>query len=373
MFKGRAEAEATRQFLSRHKLDPEQVREFCGVPVSSLALGTYLGNLDEATDARVTAACVQAIELGCNFFDTAINYRAQRGERAVGEGLRRAILSGKAKREEIFVSSKAGFVPHEGHWEKDVPGLFRAQYVERGLATTEDLIAGCHCLAPKYLDDQLERSRRNLGLETIDLYYVHNPETQLEELPERVFYAKLATAFEVLERAVADGRIGSYGLATWSAFREGEGSTTAMQLDKCVQAAEQAARAVGAARHSLSVIQLPLNLAMPEGALVGTQRLGASQMSAIDAARTLGLSVAVSVPLFQARLCHGLPDFILERFPKEMSQAHCALAFATAFPSVDVAMVGMKDPAHVAHNLELLHRPPLNSEELKAVVEAMIG
>jgi predicted aldo/keto reductase-like oxidoreductase len=111
---------------------------------------------------------------------------------------------------------------------------------------------------------------------------------------------------------------------------------------------------------------------MPEAALLKTQRLGHNMLSAIDAAQALDLSVAVSVPLFQARLCHNLPDFIVEKFPSELSQAHCALAFATGFASVDAAMVGMKAPDHVAHNLELLRRQPLTEDQLRGVIESML-
>ena len=373
MFKGKASPDLAHDFLKKHGLHELQMRDFCGVPVSALALGTYLGKMDEATDAAVTAACVQAIELGCNFFDSAINYRGQRGERAVGEAIRRAILSGKATREELFISTKGGFVPTDGKADSNLKQLFENEYVKKGLAIADDLVAGCHCIEPAYIDDQIDKSRRNLGLETIDLYYLHNPETQLEELPGRIFYDKLEKVFAVLERAVAQGRIASYGMATWSGFREPESSTSHLELDRCVKAAESAAKSLGQSQHHFHAIQLPLNLAMPEGALVKTQKIGHTLLSAIDAAQTLGLNVAVSAPLFQARLCHGLPDFILERFPKDLSQAHSALAFATAFASVDAAMVGMKVSDHVTHNLAFLKRKPLEENELRAVVEAMLS
>ncbi|MEW6058296.1 MAG: aldo/keto reductase [Bdellovibrionota bacterium] len=373
MFKGKATQRAAEDYLKRHGVNPAQMREFCGIPVSALALGTYLGGMDEVTDSKVTQACLLALELGCNFFDSAINYRAQRAERSIGEALRRAILSGKAKREEIFVSTKGGFVPFESQPVPDVVGLFEDRYVKTGVANRADLIAGCHCMEPAYIENQIDRSRANLQLETIDLYYLHNPETQLEELPERLFYEKLEKAFIALEKAVQSGRIGAYGMATWSAFREELGAQTAVQLERCVVAAERAAESLGLEKHHFAAIQTPLNLAMPEAALIRTQRLGQDILPAIDAAHVLGLSVAVSVPLFQARLCHGLPDFIVEKFPERFSQAQCALSFATAFASVDVAMVGMKMAEHVRHNLEFLRTEGLSEGELKSVIEAMVA
>lgn len=372
MFKGKANRDAASQFLRSRHVHPGQIREFCGIPVSALGLGTYLGNMDEVTDLKVTLAAVLATDNGCNFIDSAINYRGQRAERSIGEALRRIILSGKAKREELFISTKGGFVPYEGRPAANIGELFHAEYVQKGLARASDLTSGCHCMEPSYLNDQIERSRKNLQVETLDLYYLHNAETQLEELPERVFYEKLQKAFELFENAVKEGRIAAYGMATWSGFREQFGAQTSLQLEKCVLAAERAADAVQAKEHHFRAVQLPLNLAMPEAALLKTQKFGSAQLPAIEAAKALGLSVAASVPLFQARLCHNLPDFILEKFPQDLSQAHCALAFATAFKGVDAAMVGMKAADHIAHNLEFLRHAPLQEGELKNLVQAMV-
>lgn len=372
MFKGRATVDAARNFLDRRGVHPGQIREFAGIPVSTLALGTYLGDMNETVDVKVALACVLATDNGCNFFDSAINYRAQRGERSIGEALRRLTLSGKMKREELFITTKGGFVPFEERPVSDLTKLFEEEYVKRGVAKSSDLLGGCHCMAPDYLTDQINKSRKNLQIETIDLYYLHNPETQLEELPERIFYDKLAESFVALEKAVALGHIGAYGIATWNGLREEPSSQTSLQLEKCMLAAEKAADLSGSKQHHFRAVQLPLNLAMPEAALLKTQKFGSNMFSAIDAAVALDLSVSVSVPLFQARLCHNLPDFILEKFPKELSQAHCALAFATGFPGVDAAMVGMKAAEHVSHNLELLKRPGLTEKELRDVVQSMV-
>lgn len=373
MLAGRATLEGTREFLKRHEVDPSQRRLFGGVEVSSLALGTYLGGMDDETDARVTEAALLALEKGCNFFDAAINYRGQRAERSLGHAFAAAAKSGKIRREELFVSTKGGFVPYEGEPAADLAEVFDEQYVHRGVAAAGDLVAGCHCMEPAYLLDQIERSRRNLGLETIDLYYVHNPETQLEEVSPKIFYEKLERAFGALEQAVQKGWIGGYGMATWDAFRSESSQAGSVQLEKCVEAAHRAAKALGLTSHHFTAIQLPLNLAMPEAALLKTQRLAQNMLPAIDAANALDLGVAVSVPLFQSRLCRGLPDFLREHFPAGLSEAQCALAFATGFPSVDAAMVGMKSPAHVEHDLAFLKQRPLSEEEVRKIVASMLA
>ena len=53
--------------------------------VSSIGIGTYLGNPDAYTDERYTNAVVRAVQLGANVIDTASNYRFQRSERSIGE------------------------------------------------------------------------------------------------------------------------------------------------------------------------------------------------------------------------------------------------------------------------------------------------
>ncbi len=81
-------------------------------------------------------------------------------------------------------------------------------------------MADSHCIAPRFLADQLDRSRANLGVETIDVYFVHNPETQLGAVDQATFLVRMRAAFELLEGAVGDGKIRCYGAATWTGFRQ---------------------------------------------------------------------------------------------------------------------------------------------------------
>src|SRR5207247_6709137 len=95
---------------------------------------------------------------------------------------------------------------------------FSTTYVQTGIVSPGDVV-GSHCMTPRYLNDQIERSRANLGLETIDIYHVHNPESQLEEVARDQFMVRLRAAFETLERAAREGRIRWYGTATWTGYR----------------------------------------------------------------------------------------------------------------------------------------------------------
>jgi aryl-alcohol dehydrogenase-like predicted oxidoreductase len=72
----------------RDRFPDRAFREQQGLVLSSIGIGTYLGNADEATDANYTRAVVRAVQLGVNVIDSAANYRFQRSERSIGQALR---------------------------------------------------------------------------------------------------------------------------------------------------------------------------------------------------------------------------------------------------------------------------------------------
>src|SRR5262245_40270285 len=102
---GRATPEGTLAYRNRVTSAEGHFREHRGLSLASIGIGTYLGNADDATDAAYRDAIVRAVELGTNVIDTAINYRGQRSERAVGQALRLAIDRGLIRREEVVVAT----------------------------------------------------------------------------------------------------------------------------------------------------------------------------------------------------------------------------------------------------------------------------
>ncbi len=353
LVEGRATAEGTQRFQKRFaKAQPDHFYRplVDGAIVSSLGLGTYLGECDDAEDARYTAMVIAALEKGVNILDTAINYRCQRSERAIGEALRTMILGGDITREEVVVCTKGGYIPLERTppaTKEGYRGFLHSEYYGPGVMGPDDVVSGGHCLAPRYLDDQIERSRRNLGLAFIDIYYLHNPEQQLDALPRPEFLDVMHSAFSALEKQVRRGVIGNYGCATWNGFRVLPEARNHLSLAELVSVA----REVGGEQHHFKVVQLPVNLAMTEAVRAPTQTVGSDRVPLLEAAHRLGVSVVGSATLMQSQLARSLPKQLLSTFPGFHSDARRAIAFAQSLP-LTAALVGMKSVSHLEENLE---------------------
>jgi aryl-alcohol dehydrogenase-like predicted oxidoreductase len=341
---GRATAEGTRRYGERFagRLPDEHFRRLDGdLRASSLGIGTYLGQDDASTDTLYRGAVGRALELGINVIDTAVNYRHQRSERAIGAALAAAVEAGGLARNEVVVATKGGFIPFDGAVPRDPGAYFTATYLDTGIVGPGDLVAGSHCMTPHYLTDQLERSRANLGLETLDVYYVHNPESQLE--------------------AVGAGQIARYGTATWNGYRQDPGAPGSLSLEELVTAA----REVGGPDHHFKVIQLPYNLAMPEACTRGNQKVGGEMVSTLEAARRLGIYVMASASVYQGQLARNLPPVIAEFLPGLATDAQRALQFVRSTPGIGTALVGMKSAAHVEENAGVATSPPVPWDQFK--------
>lgn len=323
-----------------------------GAVVSSIGIGTYLGECSDDDDAAYEETAASALGAGINLIDTAINYRCQRSEHAMGAALRRAFQRGVA-REAVIVCTKGGYLPLSGQppASRDAYRRYlKQEFFDPGILTPDDVVSGGHSLAPSFLRYSIARSRENLGLETIDLYYLHNPEQQLAAVSPESFRERLRAAFMVLEDAVSRGEIGAYGCATWSGLRLTPSAKGHISLGDLVTLA----REIGGAGHHFRAVQMPISLAMPEAVRLQTQAVGTrgALVPAVEAAAALGLAVFASAPLMQAQLTKDLPDSVRQLFPRQRTDAQRALAFVRSVPGVTAALVGTRSTAHLEENLE---------------------
>jgi aryl-alcohol dehydrogenase-like predicted oxidoreductase len=339
-------------------------RPYDGSVVSSIGLGTYLGDPTDEVDDQYREAIETALEAGCSVLDTAINYRCQRSERVISE----ALAASEIDREAVFVATKGGFIPFDGDRPTDPEQYVRSEYVESGLVDPDDLARGQHCLAPDFLEDQLERSLANLGLDTIDCYYVHNPEAQLAERPADAVYDQLEAAFERLERKRDEGVIRGYGIASWDCFRVDEDDESFLSLPEIVSRAADAADAVGQERMGLKALQLPYNLVMPEAATAQTQPGPAGPQTPLGYARDVGLHVFTSASIMQGQLAASVPDDIADATPGD-TPAQQAINVVRSTPGVTSALVGAKQAAHVEENVAAGHSDPMDAESVARLFE----
>jgi len=356
-----ATAEGTKRYAERLSAlaAPDHFRAQQGLVMSSIGLGTYLGHWDDATDKMYQEAIHRAIELGCNVIDSAVNYRFQRSERAIGVALKHMLESGAASRDEIVLATKGGFFPFDGEPPRDARGWVMTNVIEKGIARAEDIVGGSHCMSPGYLDDQLSLSLNNFGVNSIDVYYIHNPETQLESVSRDEFNTRIRAAFEFLERAASDGRISLYGTATWNGYRQPSNSRGYLSLEELVKIA----REVGGDEHRFRVIQLPYNLAMPEAITEATQVVDGDPISTLMAADRLGITVMCSASILQAKLTQNLPAFVAEALAGLNTDAQRAIQFVRSTPGVTTALVGMSKRSHVEENLGTARVPPASVDD----------
>ena len=331
--------------------------------MGSIGIGTYLGEADDATDRAYTAAIVAAVEGGANVLDTAINYRFQRSERAVGAAIAELARRGFA-REELVVCTKGGFLAPDGAMPADAADYFQRIYVDTGLISAADVAAGCHVMAPRFLADQIERSRKNLGVETIDVYYLHNPETQLSDFTPEEFEKRLHAAFEFLETAVTEGKIRFYGLATWKGFREPQEARDALSLAKI----DILARSLAGDGHHCRFVQLPYNLGMTEALTRANQAIDSRTLPMIEAAHALGITLVASASLLQGQVARNLPPFIAQTLGLE-NDAERALQFVRSTPGITTALVGMSRLEHVRANLRLVGIAPAPQDVFSKLFE----
>ncbi len=327
--------------------------------LSSIGIGTYLGNADDRTDQAYAATVARAVELGANVIDTASNYRFQRSERAIGNALRQLIETKGFSRDELVICTKGGYLPFDGAPPRDVRAYVEETFVKPGLAGFEDFAGGSHCMTPSYLQNQLDQSLRNMNLECVDVYYIHNPESQLGEVSEAEFYGRLRAAFGLLEEKRAQSKLKFYGVATWNGFRVPARSNGYHSLERMVSLAHE----VGGEMHGFRFVQLPFNLAMPEVLTLANQMVNGQPLSLLEAAAQLGVTVISSASIFQGRVAQGLPAELRETLGSLPTDAQTAIQFVRSAPGITTALVGMSRPEHVEENLQLARVAPVATEQ----------
>jgi aryl-alcohol dehydrogenase-like predicted oxidoreductase len=363
---GYATTEGTTRYRNRFagRAASNHFRNQQGLLLSSIGIGTYLGQPNAITDQNYEDAIIRAAQSGVNVIDSAANYRFQRSERSIGAALKSLVDDHGFSRDEFLLCTKGGYLPFDGAPPRDVRTYVEHTFVKPGIANFDDIVGGSHCMTPAYLQNQLEQSRTNLGVECIDVYYIHNPESQLGYVSEAEFYQRLSAAFETLETNRERGTLRMYGVATWNGFRVPGDSSDYHSLNRMVDIA----RDLAGEKHGFRFIQLPYNLAMPEALTLANQTDEKDHVSVLDAASSLGITAIASASLLQGRVARGLPDTLRKALGSLPTDAQTAIQFVRSTPGITTALVGMSNLDHVAENVQLVEIEPVSREQFEALM-----
>ena len=365
MITGYATPEGTKKFAERQNQDShENYKNVHNLTLSNVGIGTYLGNPDVETDKLVEDAIKKSILGGINVIDSAINYRAQKAERSVGNAISQLIDNDDISREEIFVSTKNGYVTNDGDIKEDLMQYVMREYGKTGIVKEGDISPGYHCMTLPYLNDQLERSLKNLGMDCVDLMYLHNSVEGQTHLPREQFLKNLKDVFEFYEKKRKEGKIRFYGMATWECFRTTPENPLFLQLAEVMDLAVQA----GGKEHGFRFIQLPFNLMLDQAYMTKNHNVGGKTVSVLEAAQEFNLGVFTSVPIMQGKLLatNAIPEF------GNFSASVRLLQFVRSTPGITAPLIGHKLESHVKENMNVMKIPPLSELEFNNLVKRMI-
>lgn len=364
MTSGFASSNGTEEFATNSPADQTNFKKVQNLTLSNVGIGTYLGDSDDKTDEAVKTAVKQSILSGVNVIDTAINYRAQKAERSVGRAISELIQENKIRRDQIFVCTKNGYLTNDADVKQEFWEYVKTEYSNKGVIGEGDVSSGYHCMTIPFLNDQLERSLKNLGLDCIDLLYLHNAiEGQINDVSKEQFLKNLRLVFELYEQKRKEGKIKFYGMATWECFRVPSDNPQYLSLQEIIKMAQD----VGGPDHGFRFIQLPFNMHYDQALLKKDQIFDNFPISILEAATKLNIGVFTSVPFMQGRLLApgAMPEF------DELKPSLRALQFIRSTPGIVAPLVGQKSIEHVSENLEIMKIPPISEIDYISLIKKL--
>ncbi|HZB64437.1 MAG TPA: aldo/keto reductase [Nitrososphaeraceae archaeon] len=369
--KGFATSEGTKKFRDNAIKKGKSYlhfKEFDDLILSSIGMGTYLGDLSKEDDIDIENALYESVKShAINVIDSAINYRAMKSEKSIGRSITRLVNDGIISRDEIFVSTKNGYITNDGDYPMlDVWEYIQRMYISTGIIKAEDISSGYNVLNPAYIEKCIERSRFNLKLDTLDLVYIHNAfESWNQDVSKNKFFDMLSKVFEVYEKFRSKNKIRYYGMATWTCFRVGEENKEYLSLDEVYNIA----KSIGGVDHGFRFIQLPYNLAYSEALFLKNQNVGnEKKLTILEAAKRLKIGVFSSVPLLQGKLIQTkIPDYSETLTDPIMK----LLQIIRSSPSIIAPLIGQKKMDHVNKNNKISEIPPLSEDEFKLAIEVL--
>ncbi len=301
--------------------------EVSEVSFGAWAIGGAWGTVDDDVSL---AALHKALDSGVNFIDTADVYGDGRSEKLIGQVLR------ERRREQIYVATKAGrrLVPHvaDGYNRENLTAF-------------------------------VERSLRNLGVDTLDLVQLHCPPIDIYYRPE---------VFGVMDDLVAQGKLRHYGVSVekveeaMKAIEYPNVKTVQLIFNMFRHRPAELLFSQARKRRIGILARVPLASGMLTGKMKAStafeeddHRSYNRSGEAFDVGETFS-GVPYDVGLAAVEELRVL-------LPEGVSMAQLALRWILMFDAVTCAIPGAKTPAQAADNAAASDLPPLDDDTMAAV------
>ncbi|MFD7588337.1 aldo/keto reductase [Kitasatospora sp. NPDC059811] len=295
---------------------------------AALGLGTYrVRNVEQAARTALAA--------GAPWVDTAPNYANGQAHHDLAPVFR--------DHPGVRLATKTGFHAADQGRAAISAGVLDAAQPHAG-----------HSLAPTFVRWQTENTLAELGY--ADIVFVHNPERSGQHRPQ--LHAALRNAVAVLEELAHAGRIGGYGVATWSGLESG-----AFTVPDLVRLAREAA---GSGEHHLVGLQLPVSLVMADPI---TQALD-GRTGPLGQAGDAGITTFGSAPLHGGELPHLMTPELIDLIRPGLTAAAAALLPVASCPGLDVTLLSASSAAHWDDALAAI-ATPLDTDHLRSVIRAV--
>lgn len=297
-----------------------------GIKVSAVGFGAWAiggnlhGNSYGPTEDKTSIDAIEkALDLGCNFFDTADSYGWGHSEELLGKTL-------KGKRDRVIIATKVGSDFYQGY--------------------------GYQTFTPDYVRFALDKSLERLRTDYIDLYQFHNPPLSVIEDKE---------SFVVLEKLKAEGKIRAWGVSVGT-YEEGLAALKVTRPDS---------------------LQVPYNMFMkeseadlfPQAATMGCAIIAREPLS--NGFLTGKYDMNPNFDSGDVRKAWP-KDFVNARVQASQrlaflakngsrTLAQSAIQWVLNCQSVAVVIPGIKTPEQAAENLSSVESPHLTQEELASI------
>ncbi len=296
-----------------------------GLKVSEVGFGAWAiggnahGNSYGPTDDATSIAAVQrAVELGCNFFDTADVYGWGHSEEILGLAL-------EGLRDRVYIATKVG-----------------GDFYHGGVRMNFD---------PAYIAFALDRSLKRLRTDHVDVYQLHNPPVELMGDP---------ATYEVLDALMGEHKIDHYGVSIHEpvegVLSVGAGKPETLQVPFSIFRQEWIDELFDEARTAnVGIIaREPLGNGFLAGKIPPDARFPPGDIRSYW-----------PPPMIAARARFAQELGFLARDGRTLGQS--ALRFVLAFPEVSTTIPGCKTPAHVEENLSASDVASLAAHEIARI------